>query len=84
MFRVGDQVKLSAIGRETYVDTPDNPHNEIGIVEDKIHYRRDGMPYNVRWPSGDWNIYCKRDLELAGPPSCSQLSLEQMLKECLG
>jgi hypothetical protein len=79
MFRVGDQVKLSAMGRGRYADTPYNPHNEIGIVEDNIHFPREGMSYNVRWPSGEVNIYRRRDLELVHPVT----SLEQMLKECL-
>ena len=80
MFRVGDQVKLSAMGIKKYKDTPYNPHNGIGIVEDYSYSGLfDFMPYDVRWPSGKLNKYREEDLELAGPP----LSLEQMLKECL-
>ena len=79
MFRVGDQVKLSAIGRKKYADTPYNPHNGIGIVEDNIHFLQEGMPYDVRWLSGEMNIYRERDLELVRTVT----SLEQMLKECL-
>ena len=71
MFRVGDQVRLSVMGRKKYGDTSYNPHNGIGIVEDNT-------PYDyVRWPSGEGNIYREGDLELV------VTSLEQMLKECL-
>ena len=80
MFRVGDQVKLSEMGRKKYKDTPYNPHNGIGIVKDNISSLiRGSVRYDVRWLSGEWNVYCKKDLELAYPP----ISLAQMLKECL-
>lgn len=46
MFRVGDQVKLSAIGRKTYPNNfHDNPHEEVGVVEgDFLGYP---MPYSA-------------------------------------
>lgn len=77
MFRVGDSVRLSAIGRKTYPNNfHDNPHEEVGVVEgDSLGY---SMPYSVSWPAG-YNCYRKEDLELAYPT----ISLEQMLKECL-
>jgi hypothetical protein len=78
MFKEGDRVRLSARGRKKYIDTSWNPHNEVGIVEES-HARIDYMPYTVIWPNGE-NIYREEDLELARP----SISLEEMLKECLG
>ena len=89
MFRVGDLVRLSADGKESYMDSRYNPHDQVGIVEEYVgiveEYNARGfvskkrMPYDVRWLSGGTNIYREVDLELVGPP----ISLEQMLKECL-
>ena len=79
MFKEGDRVRLSKVGRERYKDTPYNPHNEVGVVEESLD-RVGFMPYTVRWPSGLGNIYREVDLELAHPA----VSLEEMLKECLG
>ena len=84
MFKEGDRVRLSKVGRKHYKDTPYNPHNEIGTVEednDRFGFgSKERMPYDVRWPSGFGNIYREEDLELARP----SISLEQMLKDCLG
>jgi hypothetical protein len=84
VFKEGDRVRLSKVGRKHYKDTPYNPHNEIGTVEennDRFGFgSKERMPYDVRWPSGIGNIYREVDLELAHP----SISLEQMLKECLG
>lgn len=77
MFRVGDLVRLSAIGRKTYKDSFDNPWHEVGVIEENEGPEY-SMPYYVRWQKAG-NCYRKEDLELAYPP----ISLEQMLKECL-
>lgn len=82
MFRVGDLVRLSADGRDRYMDSSYNPHDEVGIVEEnnvRGFASKKRMPYDVRWLSGGTNIYHEGDLMLVGPPN----SLEQMLKECL-
>jgi hypothetical protein len=83
MFREGDRVRLSKVGREHYKDTPYNPHNEIGTVEennDRFGFgSKERMPYDVRWPSGLRNIYREVDLEHIIP----EIPLEQLLKECL-
>jgi hypothetical protein len=78
MFKEGDRVRLSARGRKKYTDTPYNPHNQVGVVEES-HNPMDYMPYEVRW-SCFGNIYREEDLELVYP----SISLEEMLKECLG
>ncbi len=78
MFKEGDQVRLSAKGRKKYKDTPYNPHNKVGVVEES-HVSTDYMPYEVRW-LGFVNTYREEDLELVHP----SISLEEMLKECLG
>jgi hypothetical protein len=60
MFRVGDLVRLSADGRESYMDSGCNPHNEVGIVEEnnaRGSESKKRMPYDVRWLSGGTNIY---------------------------
>jgi hypothetical protein len=81
VFKEGDRVRLSKVGRKHYKDTPYNPHNEIGTVEENNDLgSKERMPYDVRWPSGIRNIYREVDLELAHPA----VSLEEMLKECLG
>ena len=78
MFRVGDQVKLSAFGRKTYKDSFCNPWHEVGFIEEN---KGPGysMPYYVRWQKTG-NCYRRVDLVLA---MTTAISLEQMLKECL-
>jgi len=79
MFKEGDRVRLSKVGRERYKDTPYNPHNEVGVVEESHNPMDYYMPCNVRWLRFG-NIYREEELELAHP----SISLEEMLKECLG
>ena len=80
MFKEGDRVRLSEIGRRVFKDTPFNPHKLFGTVEG-ISGPRWAIPYYVRWPSGLENTYNEVHLEHSDLPD---LPLEQLLKECLG
>jgi hypothetical protein len=79
MFKEGDRVRLSAMGRKKYRDTLYNPHNEVGVVEENYNPMDYYMSCNVRWLLF-WKYYREEELELAHP----SISLEEMLKECLG
>lgn len=59
-FKVGDVVKMSAIGRKNYKEHRTNPHTLTGIIEDV------GGVY-VRWSNGELNSYTRSELELIKP-----------------
>ena len=56
--RVGDVVRISAVGRRRYPDAERNPHCLTGIVTEIGYYT------NVIWSNDEWNNYQAGELEL--------------------
>jgi hypothetical protein len=59
-FKEGDTVAMSDVGRKRYVDSPDNPNNEIGTV---AYDTEEGEQVDVMWLDG-YNSYHIADLEI--------------------
>lgn len=62
MFKLGDRVRMSCKGKETYPDSAYNPHSLIGKV---IETRNDTLfPYRVQWENLKVVVYREHELEL--------------------
>ena len=73
MFKVGDLVELSEVGRREYEDMANNPHGQVGVI---TKVRQEGFPYIVEWEEAG-NGYQTEDLVHA--EVSSDLNLEELL-----
>ena len=77
-FQVGDRVRLSQLGKNTYTDTDTNPFDVEGVIRkdreaddalkrDPLYYifvEGMGMRWEVNWPNGTSNSYADEDLDI--------------------
>lgn len=73
MFKVGDLVELSEVGRTLYEDMANNPHGQVGVI---VEVRQEGFPCIVEWEEAG-NGYQTEDLVHA--EVSSNLNLEELL-----
>lgn len=73
MFKVGDLVELSEVGRTLYEDMANNSHDQVGVI---VEVRQEGFPYTVEWEEAG-NNYQAEDLVQA--EVSSYLDLEELL-----
>lgn len=65
VFKVGDTVRMSAVGRRRYGPAASNPHDILGnLITDRGEAYGD-FRYRVKWSNGYENFYCPEHLELA-------------------
>lgn len=60
--KIGDKVIMSELGEDSYIDSPFNPHNTLGVIDDAGD---DGEFYlRVTWSNGRSDFYSRDELEL--------------------
>lgn len=67
MIKVGDRVKMSALGKRKFPESKNNPHDLVGVVlmaERKSRLGHWHFDCEVEWSNGIVNTYDYRHLDL--------------------
>ena len=68
-FKFGDEVELSMLGKEYYIDNILDPHDQVGIV---IGIKFSGY-FHIKWESGYENSYLSKYLIHSSKPSLKDI-----------